>query len=120
MTTATSIDSPGKACACGRAYTRREFVALPRCGRDGDAGLIWRHCSCGSTLSLPVPVARPRFVRYGARGAVAMWIEPGLWEVLASPVRITRRSARRYVVTRPGREPVEAATLQAALDGVEP
>lgn len=45
--------SGGKVCGCcGKAYTRPEFLALalPSNGVGEAMGLVWRNCSCGSTL----------------------------------------------------------------------
>lgn len=45
-----------KQCACGLSYTRRAFLrlAIPA-GGDHMHGLIWRQCSCGSTITIKDP-----------------------------------------------------------------
>lgn len=43
--------SMAKRCACGRSYTRRAFLRLPKPSGGGQMhGVYWRNCVCGSTL----------------------------------------------------------------------
>jgi hypothetical protein len=49
-------------CSCGRKYSAADLRKLPLLGLmpDGDGGVLeLRDCQCGSTLSLPAPVAGP-------------------------------------------------------------
>ena len=45
-----------KRCACGREFTRSQWLALPRCGRmhlaRRDKVIELRNCACGSSLAL--------------------------------------------------------------------
>lgn len=53
---------PHKACACGRTYTRAEWLALQHIGNA--MGLEMRNCHCGSTICVRI---EPR--QYGAISA---------------------------------------------------
>jgi len=41
-------------CGCGRVYGWSTWQRLPSCGELDDGGQLtdWRHCQCGSTLTL--------------------------------------------------------------------
>lgn len=42
-----------KQCACGQSYTLRAFMQLPIPTGGGQMhGLLWRQCSCGSTITV--------------------------------------------------------------------
>jgi len=60
-----------KRCACGLAYDRAGWEALPSRGRtdDGEGGqLELRNCTCGSTLAVPADYCSHMECQKGAAG----------------------------------------------------
>ncbi len=51
-----------KVCGCGRTFTKGEWKKLPLVGRHTDyvETIEMRNCSCGSTISQPVPAISHR------------------------------------------------------------
>jgi hypothetical protein len=119
----------GRSCPrCGTEYSRSQFLALPLPANGGTGiGLFWRQCAarlatgdvCHDTLTLPIAQIRPRpvLIRSGAKGAIATWSEPGIWEASGNR-KIARRAGRWYVVSGANQEG-PFRTLQGALDSID-